>query len=78
MTHAYFAPLVLPPVVITEPGQYLTRSGERVTVESTSQKHDFGNRGYYGSADNRIAESWHRSGRVSASRESNNDIVSRA
>lgn len=78
MTHAYFAPLVILPTVITEPGKYVTRCGETVTIERSSAKHDFGNRGFYGSTDERITEGWHRSGRVSASRESNNDVVSRA
>lgn len=78
MTHAYFAPLVLLPIVITEPGKYTTRSGETVLIERTSGKHDFGNCGIYTDTDERITESWHRSGRVSATRESNNDVVARA
>lgn len=78
MTHAYFAPLVLLPIVITEPGKYITRCGETVLIEHTSEKHDFGNRGFYSDTDERIAERWHRSGRTNASRESNNDVVARA
>ena len=78
MTHAYFAPLVLLPTVITEAGNYVTRCGETVTIERSSAKHDFGNRGFYANAEGRVTDSWHRSGRVNASRESNNDVVGRA
>ncbi|MCF5374488.1 hypothetical protein [Pseudomonas syringae] len=78
MADAYFYPLIFPPTVITEPGQYKTRCGEIVTVESTSAKHDFANRGFYGNTESRIDESWHRSGRINASRQTTNDIVSRA
>lgn len=77
MTSAYFVPLVLLDTVITAPGSYRTRSGETVTIERTSTKHDFGNRGFYGAREAGVTESWHRSGRVSASRESNNDVVAR-
>lgn len=73
-----FASFVVLPVVITEPGEYLTRCGERVTVEASSQRHEFGCKGFYGSADSKIAESWHRSGRLLFGRETQNDIVSRA
>ena len=79
MASAYFYPLIFPPTVITEPGQYKTRCGEIVTVESTSAKHnDFENRGFYGTKEARIDEGWHRTGRINASRETANDIVSRA
>lgn len=78
MTHAYFAPLVLLPIVVTEPGKYITRCGDTVLIEQTSGRHDFGNRGFYDATGERITDSWHRSGRVNASRESNNDLVARA
>lgn len=74
MTSAYFAPLVLLERVITEPGRYLTRSGEGVTITATSAKHDFGNRGFYDSGQ---ADGWHHSGRIYATRETPNDIVSK-
>lgn len=73
-----FASFVTLPVVITEPGEYLTRSGERVTVEQSSQRHEFGCKGFYGSAETKIAESWHRSGRLLFGKQTQNDIVSRA
>lgn len=70
----YLWPLVTLPAVITEPGAYITRSGERVTVVCASQRHSFDCNGFYGSA---IAESWHRSGRLYSNVESSNDIVRR-
>jgi hypothetical protein len=78
MSPAYFVPLVPLPIVISEPGDYITRCGELVTVEQASRKNDFGNVGYYGATEEQITERWHRSGRVSATRESVNDVVSRA
>jgi hypothetical protein len=76
MSSAYFAPLVLLPEIITEPGQYQTRCGEVVTVVSISQKyrHDFENRGSY---PNGVAERWHKSGRIFATSTTDNDIVAR-
>jgi hypothetical protein len=75
MSSAYFAPLVTKTDVITSPGQYITRCGETVTITATSRRHDFGCVGTY--ADG-IAERWHKSGRISASRETRNDIVKAA
>lgn len=72
MNSAYFYPLIFLPNLIGTPGKYVTRCGETVTVDAASAKHDFGCRGHY--ADG-IAESWHKSGRINASRECNNDIV---
>lgn len=69
---AYFAPLVLLPTVIKAPGQYLTRAGDLVTIDRTSQRHDFGCVGRY--ADG-IGEQWHRSGRIYASTATANDII---
>lgn len=72
MSSAYFVPLVFLPVIIDKPGQYLTRCGETVTVHMVSTRHDFGCRGTY---SNGTAEGWHRSGRILADRETENDIV---
>lgn len=70
---AYFAPLVILPVVITAPGEYVTRDGERVTISKASSLHDFGCTGTY--APSGETDHWHRSGRMFAGRESRNDIV---
>ena len=74
MSSAYFAPLVTRPVIITEPGTYITRCGERVTIETVSTRHDFGCRGVY---SNGIVERWHKSGRIFAGVETQNDIIRR-
>lgn len=71
---AYFAPLVLLPQVIKGPGQYLTRGGEIVTLTKVSDKNVFGNFGTYPSGE---VDAWHRSGRLFAGQESQNDIVSK-
>jgi hypothetical protein len=70
---AYFAPLVLLPVVVTAPGRYLTRCGEQVLVRRASSRHDFGCAGEYACG---TREAWHRSGRLYAGIVSRNDIVS--
>lgn len=75
MRSTYYVQLITLPIVIDGPGEFLTRCGERVKVVTTSTGHDLGNRGSY--ADCGIEESWHRSGRISASRETPNDIVAR-
>lgn len=72
MTSAYFASLVTLPVVITDAGEYVTRSGETVTIHTVSSKHEFG---CYGMYSDGVVEHWHRSGRISASYITNNDIV---
>lgn len=72
MTSAYFAPLVLAPIVIVTPGEYVTRCGETVSVSTTSSRHDFGCVGHY---QNGVRERWHRSGRIFAGMETANDIV---
>ncbi len=72
---AYFAAFVNLPVVISEPGEYLTRGGERVTIEQASTRHSFGCVGGY--ADCGTQDRWHKSGRLYAGTESRNDIVSR-
>lgn len=72
MKFANFVPLVSLPNVITGAGSYITGGGELATVEEASKKQDFGCRGAYATGQ---AEGWHRSGRLFASRETNNDIV---
>ena len=72
----YCYPLMFLPTVITGPGEYLTRSGERVTVEQASTKHKFDCVGFYN--DSKIAECWHHSGRILAGTTTDNDVVSRA
>lgn len=73
MGSSYFAPLVTLPILITHEGQYRTRKGDIVHVERISKRHDFGCVGYYGGTF--IRERWHRSGRLSAYNETDNDIV---
>lgn len=72
MTSAYFAPLVLASIVIVTPGEYVTRCGETVNVTAASTRHDHGCVGQY---PNGVREAWHRSGRIFASMETQNDIV---
>jgi hypothetical protein len=76
MSSAHFYPLIFVPVVITAPGKYLTRCGETVTVEVVSTKHDFGCTGFYDKEG--IKERWHKSGRIFAGQETQNDIISAA
>jgi hypothetical protein len=70
----YFVPLITLPTIIDQPGEYLTRCGETVTVSVVSSKHDLGCLGEY-SPD--IREGWHKSGRLYASTQSKNDIVAK-
>lgn len=72
----YFYPLITKPIIVDGPGDYLTRCGERVSISSVSTKHDFGCRGQYLACG--TAERWHKSGRIMATSETANDIVSRA
>ena len=74
----YLWPLVTLPAVITEPGAYITRIGERVTVVCATQRNSFDCNGFYGADSEAISESWHRSGRLYSNVESSNDIVRRA
>jgi hypothetical protein len=74
ISSGYMWPLVTLPVVIDGPGYYVTRSGEVVTVAKPSLKHAFDCIGAYG---NDVAESWHKSGRLLASRETANDVVAK-
>lgn len=73
-TIQWFASLVPLPTVITEPGQYVTRANEVVTVSTVSTKHDFGCHGHYSQG---ISEHWHKSGRILFGMETCNDIVKR-
>ncbi|MBW4656636.1 MAG: hypothetical protein KME20_26870 [Kaiparowitsia implicata GSE-PSE-MK54-09C] len=69
---AYFASLVLLPTIVTGPGNYVTRAGEIVTIETSTRWRDFACRGTY---PNGVADGWHRSGRLYAGIECANDIV---
>ncbi len=73
--HAYFAPLVVLPVVIDQPGDYRTREDLIVQVRTASTRHDFGCLGTY---PNGVKERWHKSGRIFAGQRTVNDIVARA
>ena len=75
MSSAAFASFVILPTIIAGPGEYLTRCGERVTVNEASTKHDFGCRGRYSTGQ---SEGWHKSGRLYFGQTCNNDIVSAA
>jgi hypothetical protein len=72
-TAGWFSGLVTLPDVIVSPGEYVTRSGEHVTITSVSTNHDFNCRGVY---NNGITERWHKSGRIFFGQECQNDIVS--
>lgn len=72
MSSAYFSSFIL----LDGPGEYLTRGGERVTIDQASTRHDFGCSGRYSGCNTQ--DHWHKSGRLSASSQSKNDIVARA
>lgn len=72
MSSAYFASLVLLPVVVSEPGTYRTRGGDLVTITAVSTRHNFG---CFGTYSNGVRDGWHRSGRLYATSECQNDIV---
>jgi len=63
------------PTVVTSPGQYITRCGETVTVETVSRRPNFGCRGQY---TNGVREGWHHTGRLYFGMLSANDIIRRA
>lgn len=69
----YFLPLVSLPTLITGPGSYLTRNGATVIVEAVSARHDLRCFGHY---ENGVKDGWHKSGRILATSETANDIVS--
>jgi predicted nucleic acid-binding protein len=72
----YFIPLFTLPVIINEPGEYLTRGGDRVTIDRASTRHDYGCVGSYVACG--TAEKWHKSGRILATSETSNDVVCKA
>lgn len=72
---SYFVPLFSKPVLVDAPGEYVTRSGEKVTVQKVSTAHNFGCRGTYA---NGAHERWHKSGCLFSSWPSPHDLVSRA
>lgn len=69
---AYFTSLVPLAIVIATPGDYVTRGGETVKIRTSSNEHKFGCLGRYACG---TSDSWHRSGRIFSSRETQNDIV---
>ena len=69
----YFLPLLGLPTIVTGPGTYLTRNGATVTIESASARNDLRCYGHYSSG---VREGWHKSGRILATSETANDIVS--
>ena len=73
---ASMGPLILLPAIIDAPGEYITRRGERVDLDSVSARHRFACAGRYRGSG--IIEHWHKSGRLLVSRETANDIVGRA
>lgn len=72
----YFIPLFILPEIVDGPGEYLTRCGDRVTIDRASTRHDFGCVGSYALCG--TAERWHKTGRIFATSETRNDIVQRA
>ena len=70
--NAWMARFVTMPTIITGPGQYVTRGGERVTIHQASSNHDFGCLGSY---SNGIRDGWHKCGRLNFGQLSNNDII---
>jgi len=75
MSKADYASLVTRPDVITQPGNYVTRRGEIVTITAASTKHDHGCIGTYPEG---TREHWHKSGRIYFGIQCENDIVRRA
>lgn len=72
MSSAAFASFVVLPIVVTQPGQYVTRCGEVVFIDTATLKHNFGCRGSYSTGQ---TEGWHRSGRLYFGQKCQNDIV---
>lgn len=73
---AYFVPLISRPTIVDMPGEYLTRAGERVVIETVTTKLAGFCSGHY--SDSGITEQWHKTGRILATSETPNDIVIRA
>lgn len=72
MASASFCAFITLPNVIEQPGQYITRGGEVVTVDAASSRHDFKCKGRYA---NGVHDCWHKSGRLYFGALSKNDIV---
>lgn len=72
MKTGYMWPLMPLPRIITEPGKYLTRSGDLVVVYSIGSVLEFTCNGSYPDG---IREYWHVSGRLYANVKTSNDIV---
>lgn len=64
--------MMISPVIITEPGQYVTRCGETVTITVLSRKDAWG---HY---SNGVEERWDVSGILLHFSESANDIMAKA
>ena len=60
------------PRIITGPGQYITRGGETITIDSMLDCRFYGAVGRYSCGTN---EKWGISGRIFAGMTSNNDVV---
>ena len=69
----YYLPLLTLPTIVTGPGSYLARCGATVTIESASTRNDLRCYGHYSSG---VREGWHKSGRILATSQTANDIVS--
>lgn len=61
------------PVIITAPGQYITRSGEAVEIEAARDAHWMVGKYACGTT-----ETWHRSGRIFSGKQTQNDIIAKA
>lgn len=72
MATPYIIPLITKTTIITRAGDYVTRCGETVNIVSATALQGFNCIGYY--ADGTL-ESYHKSGRLFANIESQNDIV---
>ena len=64
--------LLSKPRIIVGPGQYVTRSGEIVTVKSMLTRRFYGAAGHY---PNGTQEMWDVSGRILPLTETDNDVV---
>lgn len=60
------------PAVVTRPGEYLTRGGEVVVVESVEPRGPYGVRGRYRDG---VKDTWDMTGRLLPGTLSQNDIV---
>jgi hypothetical protein len=60
------------PRLITEPGQYLSRCGEIITITDVTDKYAFG------TYPNGVKEHWDLTGRIWFNKECDNDIIEKA